>query len=64
MGGLADAEFWGAAWAVFAAAAGLSLTVAAIALFRRVAARDPMEFDVGYNMLAPMLGDLEFPTKI
>jgi len=65
MGGLADAGVWGvAAWAVFAVAAGLSLAVAAIALLRRTGVDEPIEFDVGYNMLAPMLDPLRFPTRI
>lgn len=65
MGGLADAGAWGAAlWAVFAVAAGSGLAAAAIALFRRTGAYEPIEFDVGYNMLAPMLDPLGFPTKI
>jgi hypothetical protein len=64
MGGLADAGVWGAAWAVFAVAAGSGLAVAAIAPFRRSAAEEPVEFDVGYNMLAPMLDTLKFPAKI
>ena len=55
MGGLADAGVWGVVWAVFAVAAGLGLPVAAIAFFRRTRGDDPIEFDVGYNMLAPIL---------
>ena len=59
MGGLADAGVWGvAAWAMFAVAAGLGLAVAATALWRRTGAHEPIEFDVGYNMLAPMLDQL------
>ncbi len=62
MGGLADAGVWGvAAWAMFAVAAGLSLAVAAIAHWRRVAVYEPMEFDAAYNMLAPILDPLRFP---
>ena len=65
MGGLADAGVWGvAAWAMFAVTAGLSLTVAAIARWRRGGAREPMEFDAAYNMLAPMLDPMRFSTKI
>jgi hypothetical protein len=64
MGGLADAGVWGAAlWAVFAVAAGSGLAVAAIAPFRRTTAEDPVECDVGYNMLAPMLDPLKFPQR-
>ena len=62
---LADADIWGvAAWAMFAVAAGSGLTVAAIAFFKRPAATEPMEYDVGYNMMAPILGALEFSAKI
>lgn len=49
-----DAGFWGVAWAMFAAAAGVGLAAAAIALFRRAGA-DLDEFDVGYNALAPFI---------
>lgn len=55
MGGLADAGFWGAAWALFAVAAGMGLTVAAKALFQRMRVDQLAECDVGYNMLAPVL---------
>jgi hypothetical protein len=54
MGGLTDAAQWGVAWAMFAAAAGLVLAVAAIAFLRRPVEDDLGEFDVGYNALAPM----------
>jgi len=40
---------------MFAAAAGLGLTVAAITLFRRADAIGGLEFDGGYNALAPQL---------
>lgn len=53
--GLTDADFWGVAWAMFAAAAGLGLTVAAIAFFRRPADEPAHEFAIGYNLLAPQL---------
>jgi hypothetical protein len=55
MGGLTDAGFWGVAWAMFAAAAGFGLTVAAIAFSGRPDDQDLGEFDVGYNALAPLL---------
>jgi len=55
MGGLADAVPWGAAWAVFAVIAGVGLAVAAMALVRRLVAYEPVEFEVGYDMLAPAL---------
>jgi hypothetical protein len=52
--GLTDAEIWGVAWAMFAVAAGLGLTVAAIAFSRRV--DDTFgEFEAAYNALAPQL---------
>lgn len=47
-----DAEFWGLAWAVVAAAAGLGLAGAAIALWRRTDEICGLEFDGGYNALA------------
>lgn len=52
---MTDADLWGVAWAMFAAAAGLGLTVAAIAFFRRAADEPAHEFDIGYNLLAPQL---------
>jgi hypothetical protein len=64
MGGLADAGLWGVARAMFAAIAGSGLAVAAIAFGRRPHVREPLEFEVGYDMLAPMLDALSFPTKI
>lgn len=54
LGGLTDADFWGVAWAMFAAAAGLGLTVAAIALSRRVEETQG-EYDAAYNALASQL---------
>ncbi len=51
---MTDAAQWSVAWAMFAAAAGLVLTVAAIAFSRRPVEDDRGEFDVGYNALAPM----------
>jgi hypothetical protein len=61
MGGLADAGLWGAVWAVFAVIAGSGLAIAAIALIRRLGVYEPVEFEIGYDMLAPTL---DFPTKI
>ena len=55
MGGLFDAGIWGVAWAMFAAAAGLGLTVAAIAFLRRARGADEGELDAAYNALAPTL---------
>ena len=54
MGGLTDAGIWSVAWAMFAAAAGLVLTVAAIAFSRRPVEDVLGEFEVGYNALAHM----------
>ncbi len=51
MGGLADAGFWGLAWALFAAAAGVGLAAAAATLLRQ---REP-DFAAGYNALAPIV---------
>jgi hypothetical protein len=57
MGGLDDAGFfWGVAWAMFAAAAGMGLLAAAIALFRKAEDAD-YDFAAGYNALAPVLND-------
>jgi hypothetical protein len=53
MGGLADASFLSVVWAMFAAAAGVGLLVAAIALFRRTQEGD-YDFAAGYNALAPL----------
>ena len=64
MGGLADAGLWGAAYAVFAAIAGSGLAIAATAVFRRFKAHEPIEFEVGYDMMATMCAPLEFPAKI
>jgi hypothetical protein len=47
------ADFWGVAGAMFAAAAGMGLVAAAIALVRRAVRVDVLEFDGGYNALAP-----------
>lgn len=55
MGGVMDAGLWGAALTMFAAAAGVGLTVAAMALVRRAVNTDQLEFDGGYNALAPQL---------
>ena len=54
MGGLDDAGIWGVAWAMFAAVAGTGLAVAAIAFARRASFMDQLEFDGGYNALAPV----------
>jgi hypothetical protein len=48
-----DAGLWGVAWAIFAAAAGMGLAVAAMALVRRVRDGD-YDFAAGYNALAPV----------
>ena len=50
-----DAGFWGVVWAVIAAIAGVGLAVAATALVRGAGAIDAIEFDGGYNALAPKL---------
>jgi len=47
------AEFWGVAWAMVAAIAGTGLLVVAITLVRRAVRIDLLEFDGGYNALAP-----------
>ena len=47
------AEFWGVAWAMIAAIAGTGLLVVAITLVRRAMRIDLLEFDGGYNALAP-----------
>jgi hypothetical protein len=52
------AEFWGVAWAMIAAIGGTGLLVVAITLLRRavrVVQIDMLEFDGGYNALAPQL---------
>lgn len=54
MGGLTDAGFLSAVWALFAVIAGSGLTVAAIAFVRRVRDSD-VDFTAGYNALAPVL---------
>lgn len=51
MGGLADANFLSVLWAMFAATAGVGLTVAAIALVRKAQQGD-YDFTAGYNALA------------
>jgi hypothetical protein len=48
-----DASFWGVAWAMVAAIAGTGLLVVAITLVRRAVRVDMLEFDGGYNALAP-----------
>lgn len=49
------AEFWGVAGAMFAAAAGMGLVAAAMALVRGSVRVDLLEFDCGYNALAPTI---------
>lgn len=51
---MTDASMWGVAWAMFAAAAGLGLAVAAITLVRRARESD-YDLAAGYNALAPVL---------
>lgn len=53
--GLLDATIISVIWATFAAAAGISLTVAAKALWRRALDGYFTELDAGYNILAPQL---------
>ena len=48
-----DASFWGVAWAMVAAIGGTGFLVVAITLFRRAMRIDLLEFDGGYNALAP-----------
>lgn len=50
-----DASLWGVVWAIFAVTAGLSLTVAAKALWRRASNAYFAELDASYNALAPQL---------
>jgi len=50
-----DASFWGVAWAIVAAASGVGLMVAAIVLVRRTVRVDFLEYEGGYNALAPMV---------
>ena len=54
-----DASFWGVAWAMIAAIAGTGLLVVAITLFRRAMRIDLLEFDGGYNALAPTVDQLK-----
>ena len=54
-GGLTDASFWTVVWAMFAAAAGAGLTVAARAFWRRTVDGYYAELDACYNALAPQL---------
>jgi hypothetical protein len=54
VGDLMDADVWGVAWAVFAVIAGAGLAVAANALGGHVKFMDSLEFDGGYNALAPI----------
>ena len=46
-----DASFWGVAWAMIAATAGLALAVAAITRVRRLLAESDYDFAAGYNAL-------------
>lgn len=55
LGGLTDASFLTVVWAMFAAAAGISLTVAARACWRRTVDGYYAELDACYNALAPQL---------
>jgi hypothetical protein len=55
VGWLNDAGFWGVAWAMIAAAAGMGLAAAAIAIFRSDETSEADELDVGYNALAPFI---------
>ncbi|MBC7768500.1 MAG: hypothetical protein H7124_06915 [Phycisphaerales bacterium] len=48
-----DASIFGVMWALFAVIAGSGLSVAAIALVRRVRESD-YDFAAGYNALAPL----------
>ena len=50
-----DAGVWSVVWAMFAVAAGLGLAAAAAALARRARFIDRLEFDGGYNALAPIV---------
>jgi hypothetical protein len=50
-----DADIWGVAWAMIAAAAGASLAVAAKTLWRRALDGYYAELDASYNALAPQL---------
>jgi hypothetical protein len=54
-----DANFWGVAWAMIAAIAGTGLLVVAITLVRRAVRVDMLEFDGGYNALAPSVDRLK-----
>lgn len=55
MGVLTDAAVWGVVWAMFAAAAGLSLAVAAKALWRNLRDIEALELNGGYNALGAAL---------
>lgn len=54
MGGLIVAGIWGLLWAMFAAAAGLGLAVAAKTLLKR-ATDDDLDWIGGYNAMAPVV---------
>ena len=55
MGGLMDVGVWSVVWALFAVIAGSGLAVAASALGRHAGFIDSLEFDGGYNALAPLV---------
>lgn len=50
-----DAGFWSVVWVGIAAVAGVCLTAAAAILRRHADAISGLEFDGGYNALAPYL---------
>ncbi len=50
-----DAGFWSVVWVGIAAVAGVGLTAAAAMLRRHADAISGLEFDGGYNALAPYL---------
>jgi hypothetical protein len=53
------AEFWGVAWAMIAAIGGMGFLVVAITLVRRAVRVEMLEFDGGYNALAPTIDQLK-----
>ena len=55
LGLVMDADFFGVAWALVAATAGIGLAVAAMKLWRRTDEICGLEFDGGYNALATQL---------
>jgi hypothetical protein len=50
-----DAGVWSVVWVIGAAVAGVGLTAAVLMLHRHVDAISGLEFDGGYNALAPYL---------